>query len=479
MISRFSAKLPWGTVIVILTIFISWGVEQSAHGGEEDTYRSKSFKVQIRHEGFWKDACTYGFAKKSITGWENGLEAGVHFSSFSADGPTQVRIQSLKTVIQSYDITPRTLRSRAVSDGNGLTITLKPLEKAWITLNGDEGDPLFLFCNPPKTPVPRGSIYFGPGIHRLKAPCRPGNGQSIYLDDGAWVVGQIDLRGRNHVNVTGQGVLSGEWGDGILITKEQQKSTLSMILGDQDPRSTGNLVEGIIVVDSPAYNFLAGPDHITNVKLISPWSWSTDGFQMIPRGKGTARIENCFAFIGDDVFFPRENFRGDIEIRDCLVGTCNNSIFQLCYWGETLRHYHQAWIHNITVKSLMKGQGAIFRASLDRNDHHDTGFKNMIFENICIENGLQVPLIQIENRPYYFGGKTYASCGNSSHIVFRNITVEGPVAVQSTLLGRDALNGHRDYLFEKVTINGVLIERSNFGQFLRTNGFTAGIRFQQ
>jgi hypothetical protein len=125
----------------------------------------------------------------------------------------------------------------------------------------------------------------------------------------------------------------------------------------------------------------------------------------------------------------------------------------------------------------MKGQGAVFRASLDRADHLDTGFKNMLFENIRIENGLRVPLIQIENRPYYFGGRTYASCGNSSHLIFRNITVDGDVTIKSTLLGLNPRNGHSDYLFEKVSINGVLIDRSNSIRYLRTNEFCTDIRF--
>lgn len=451
---------------------------QSNLANWQEIYRSKAYKVQIIQGNSLKNVFTYGLAKKSNTGWQTDSEGMVSFCSFSTDAVAKIRIYSLNSKVSSFNITPRSLRSRALLNGQVLNIALKPLEKAWITLNGNEGSPLFLFCDPPKPSVPSGCIYFGPGIHLLKQPCHPANRQTIYMDRGAWVVGSIDLRARSHVRVMGPGVLSGEEKLADSIYRERDRPRYSMIIGDQNQNSLDNRVEGITIVDSPTYNFVCGPDHISNVKLISPWHWSTDGFQMIPRGNGTAMIENCFAFVGDDVFFPRENFRGNIEIRDCLVASCNNSVFQLCYWGDSLHHNYQAWIHNITVRSFIKGQGAVFRASLDRADHLDTGFKNMLFENILIENGLQVPLFQIENRPYYFGRKTYASCGNSSNIVFRNITVEGNAPVRSTLLGLNSRNGHHDYLFEKVTINGLKIDQNNFGSYFQLNDFCSGIRFQ-
>ena len=121
-------------------------------------------------------------------------------------------------------------------------------------------------------------------------------------------MGSIDLRDRSRVTIMGPGVLSGEKWTSEEIARTPGQSMYSMILGSRGRFSIDNRIEDIAIVESPFYNIHDGPEYIRNVKLISPWYWSTDGFQVIPRGMGRlALIERCFAFNGDDVFFPREN----------------------------------------------------------------------------------------------------------------------------------------------------------------------------
>jgi hypothetical protein len=42
-------------------------------------------------------------------------------------------------------------------------------DKVWIVVDRDAGNPLFVFADPPKRPVPKGATYFGAGIHDIGA----------------------------------------------------------------------------------------------------------------------------------------------------------------------------------------------------------------------------------------------------------------------------------------------------------------------
>src|SRR5216684_3259086 len=57
-------------------------------------------------------------------------------------------------------------------------------------------------------------------------------------------------------------------------------------------------IQGITILDSPTTNIFGG-DSVYGVKLLSPWYWSTDGFQ-----GGVNTVDQSFAFVGDNVFFP-------------------------------------------------------------------------------------------------------------------------------------------------------------------------------
>ena len=202
-----------------------------------------------------------------------------------------------------------------------------------------------------------------------------------------------------------------------------------MIFGDgSNTAPKNNRVEGITIVNAPAYNFCHGPDYVGNVKLLSPWRWSTDGFHVSPGSdSGLTLIENCFAFIGDDVFFPSYNFQGNIEIRNCFVSTTNNSVFNLCYWGHTLKHDYTFYAHDIDIKNyLPAASDAIWKASV--NKAPDTGIKNMTFENIRVENDVLGRIWLIENRAYFWPNQTTqpeTRQGNTYNLIFRNITIAG------------------------------------------------------
>jgi hypothetical protein len=55
--------------------------------------------------------------------------------------------------------------------------------------------------------------------------------------------------------------------------------------------------------------------------------------------------------------------------------------------------------------------------------------------------------------------------------------VAGRQGIKSTLLGLNAENGHHDYLFDNVTINGVRLDDSNYRTYFDINQYAWNIRF--
>lgn len=88
----------------------------------------------------------------------------MNFLTFGTTGPVDVRVSKIVGSITSIDVSPHSENIPVVLTGGKAVLTLNPLNKVWITINGDDANPLFLFADPPKPPVPAGATYVGPGI---------------------------------------------------------------------------------------------------------------------------------------------------------------------------------------------------------------------------------------------------------------------------------------------------------------------------
>jgi len=482
----------FGAILAILAV-VFIGCPASENGTDDPTdtnlkeiypgpgtelYRSPLYTVEIWNGEEWVDSYTYSASRTSVTYWHNGEKPTVSFTTFGTTTETDIRIHNLQGNIMSIQISPKAKNIDVQLENGIVQFKLSKLDKVWITINNDDANPLFICADPPKPKIPSGAKYFGPGVHEIGQLFKPKNGQTIYLDGGAWVKGNFDIRGLNNIKIIGPGVLSGEMWTGEMLRDMEWEKTLQyfMILGDYGAQNTGNHLEGVTIVNTPGYCTFGGLNVIRNVKLLSPWFWSTDGFYVMPdRITRKGLIENCLAFIGDDVFFPRENFYGDITIRNCFVGATNNNVFCMSYWPQSLANDYYARVENIDIKTY--NEHAVFQSILDGDvSNAGMGIHNQIFKDIRIEGNIICPLIRIENRPYSWGGDPKSPVlGKSRNIQFINITLEGSQHGKSSILGKDAENGHRDYLFENVRIGGTLVTESNFNNFFTINEFVQGI----
>jgi hypothetical protein len=452
-----------------------------------DTYRSIRYTVDVSTDGTnWTPAYVYQFSRKSVTYWWTGQSPSVNFVTIGADETIQVRVSKIGGAITGVDASPK---SKPISGGkvkNGVaTAPLTPGDKYWLTINGDDANPLFIFVDAPKPEVPAGATYFGPGIQDI-APSTAGHykassGETIYLDGGAWVRGNIDIRGTNGVHVMGPGILSGDlWSgekQGAAVLPFNEFLNYAMITGDFYGGDHA-VVEGITIVDAPGYNFFGGARRVSGIKIFSPWFYSTDAFN------GVSHVDHSFVFNGDNIFAPSwAGVAGEsVTYTACFVATALNSVFTGGYWGNDPNDRFTALAEDMDIRTYNADTdgppllAAVFQIWMD-NSSSAKGYRNQTYRNIRIEGGpkghFNSPILELKNFVYPWGGPTAVNppLGNGYNIVFQDITVSGSEKYRNQLEGWDANNGWHGVVLDNFVENGQIVNPSNLARYFDVNGF--------
>jgi len=453
-----------------------------------DTYKSNLYQVEIADGAQWVPAYVYKFSRSSRCHWHYGASPSVSFVTFGVSGPVDVRVTKLSGAIRSVDISPhRKHVSTSLSSGQAIG-TVQPNDKLWLTIDGDDANPLFVFADNPKPTVPAGATYFGPGIHDI-APAasnhyKASTGEAIYLDGGAWVRGNIDLRGTRNVRIMGPGVLSGDLWSG-----ENQGSgalpfddflNYAMIRGDYFG-GNGATVRGITILDSPGYNFFGGAEIVEGIKVISPWWFSTDGFP------GVSHVDHCFIFNGDNSFAPASAGiqNDDATITSSFGGTTNNSVFTGGYWGYESHKGYTALVDDVDIKTYENGEwvtnpedmlAAAFQVFVDNSDPAQ-GYSNQTYQNVRVEGSVSVPVAILKNLVYMFDPSHSPNppLGNSYNFTFRNISLEGTQKYRSVVRGLDQNNAFHNVLLDNATFGGVAITEGNLATYFDVENTTGAV----
>jgi len=447
-------------------------------------YQSTLYQVEVFNGVSWIPAYVYGFSRLSVTYWHTGTQPSVNFLTFGTTGQVSVRVTKTGGSITSIDVSPHSKKIPVQLVAGQAVLTLNQLNKVWITINGDDANPLFIFADPPKPPVPVGATYVGPGVQTIPqngGHYQPHNGEIIYLDGGAFVRGNLDVTGTHGVQLMGPGVLSGD-----LWTSESISAypfdiwvKFAMITGDWFGGDAAT-VSGVTILASPAYNFFGGANTVSNVKVLSPWFYSTDGFQ------GVSHVDHSFIFNGDNAFAPgAAGVQNDnVTITSCFGGTTENSVFTGGYYGFEAKKGYTALVDDIDVKTYLSDSGgppllaSVFQVYVDNSDPN-AGYSNQTYQNVRIEGNVATPLLELKNTVYPWGG-LYAvnpPLGNSSNFVFRNISLEGTQKYLSQIKGWDANNGFHRVVLENVSFNGTVVTPSNVGSYFDINSYVWGLRF--
>ena len=485
--------IPKFTVLLFLVVLFSTRLsfgEIEVHpepGG--NSHRSDSYSVEVFNGSSWVSSYVYKYSRMSVTLWHNGASPAVNFTTFGVSGPTKVRITKTGSSITSADVSPKSKDISLQVNNGKATVTVNQNHKIWLVLNGDDANPLFIFADGFKPPVPAGATYFGPGVHQIA----PGNSnhyladsyETIYLDGGAWVMGTIDLRGTTDVKVMGPGILSGElWApETIDQLPFEEKKRYMMIRGDWAGNNAA--VEGITIVASPSFNFFAGTRTASNVKLLSPWYYSTDGFQAVNH------VDQSFAFVGDNVFFPMWAGVGKdhVTVTNSFAGTTNNSVFVGGFWGNAATNSFTAIADNIDIKTYNSDAWVAYGSPLTAalveiwidNADDTKQLSNQTYQNIRVEGNVAAPLIQLKNMVYPWGGPNAFDppLDNAYNMMFKNIFLQGTQKLKSEIKGWDAENAIDGVTLQSININGARVNASNFSTYFDVNSWVYGMTVSQ
>lgn len=417
------------------------------------------------------------------------------FASFDLKGETCIRVEC-EFDFEEVIIRPLSLNIQPEISGRTVSFTIKKPCQTVVEFDGTFGA-LHLFADPPeKCEIPAENIlYFGKGEHDV-GTINLQSGQTVYIDEGATVYGQIYGIDVENVKILGKGIL-----DHSRIEAENLPMGTEVV----DPiRPSPILIEygkNIVIKDIVIRDalFLAVRPvccedvHIDNIKIIGNWRYNSDGIDLLNCRR--ALVENCFVRSFDDAYcikgFCFPVFNGQDHHGGKVYDIGEDIIFRNCVafndWGKAFEvgvdlcatEVRNCRFENCDVIHAVAP--ALEVCNVDYSYVHD-----IVFDNIRVEycKTSPEPIIQETEEQLYTGLDSdympplmcaevvYNYCysspgerGRVENITFNNIQVTAPRMPMSTFGGFDSEHGVKNVKVSELYLNGKKIETMDEANF--------------
>ncbi|MDE7437583.1 MAG: endo-polygalacturonase [Muribaculaceae bacterium] len=419
------------------------------------------FTINVRQNGgAWQPVVSYPVKVDEVIGAKHSTSVA-SMAYFDFDGPVDVEVIAHRESVKSARIRPLSYDLKPEVCGDTLRFTLDRPRNLSVEVNGDIFHNLHLFANPLDSHRPSAKeiklaqkgknkklIYFGPGVHRLPGDTlRVASGQTVYVDGGARVYGQLIADGVNDVRFYGRGEIHPEGrGEGIYIKRSK----------DVD-------AEGVIVTQIPVGK--SDGVNIDNVKSISYYGWG-DGMNVF--ASNNVHYNNVFCRNSDDcstIYATRKGFSGG----------CDNILMENSTLWADVAHPIMIGLHGaateIGVDAPADTISNVTYRNIDILDHKEAQIdyqgcmaivcgdnnivRDLVFDNIRVEDFRQGQLFNIRlpfNLKY-----CKAPGGKVSDVLFKDITYNGNNAEMSIIAGYDDDRTVDNITFDNLVINGVHI----------------------
>ncbi len=368
-------------------------------------------------------------------------------SQFTVDGRTTIEILSSQAII-NFEIRPRHLGVKAKKMGKKLNFSVTKPQMLMIDINDYE--PLCLFQTPAEQNIPDRNdpnvLYYTKGTHEAGI-INPKNGQTIYLEQGAYVKGRIYGENVNDVTIRGRGIL-----DARGFTDKPKK-----ICGIEFKNCNSILIDGIGLRSGEWWQtlfLLCENVEVKNMNLMS-FGVNNDGIDI--DGVTDFKVSNCFIGCGDDGFGWHAldaEANGQPPTKNCIAQNC---VIYNTHAGNGLRvgaSMETELFENITFKDITVLAHA--NAGI-RSDHSDWAkIRNLMFEDFYIEQAGRPIEIRIEKTKYSNSTGFRDERGQIDGLYFKNVVASGGNVI---LEGFDAEHLIRNVEFENVKVGDSLILR--------------------
>lgn len=417
------------------------------------------FSVEVRQDGgAWQPVSVYPVNVDEVRGVGHHVETA-SMAYFDFDGRVEVRVVSNRKKVKDARVRPLSYNIIPACVGDTLTFSLDKPRNLSVEVNGDIFHNLHLFANPLDKFRPtekeiknalkkkKGSklVYFGPGIHQLPGDTmRIASGQTIYIDGGARVFGELIAEGVRDVKFYGRGEVH-PTGRGFGVSIRRSKNVEA---------------DGIMVTQIP----VGGSDsvRINNVKSISYYGWG-DGMNVF--ASNNVDYNNVFCRNSDDcstVYATRKGF----------VGGCKNIKMENSTLWADVAHPIMIGLHGSATEIGIDAPADTIQNILYKNidilDHQEKQIdyqgcfaincgdnnvvRNITFDDIRVEDFRQGQLVNIR---IFFNEKYCAAPGTCvKDVLFKDITYNGNNAEMSIIAGYDDTRKVSDITFENLVING-------------------------
>ncbi len=451
-------KRIFPTLVALASVFVA-GATVVTYPAGPGVETLDDFTVCVRQGGDWQPVAVYPVKVDEVRGTKHCVETA-SMAYFDFDGTVEVSVRYNKGAVDSARVRPLSYKIAPEVSGETVTFTLTRPSNLSVEVNGDIFHNLHLFANPLDAHRPtakeikragkKGSklVYFGPGVHRLPGDTlRVQSGQTVYIDGGARVYGELIAEGVSDVRFYGRGEVHPKGrGFGISVRRSRRVEA-----------------NGPVVTQIP----IGGSDSvsITNVKSISYYGWG-DGMNVF--ASNNVRYDSVFCRNSDDcstVYATRKGF----------VGGCRNITMENSTLWADVAHPIMIGLHGSAAELGLDAApdtiSNVTYRNIDILDHQerqldyqgcfaiDCGDNNLVenitFDDIRIEDFRLGRLFDIR----IFYNKKYCAAPGSGvrDILFRDIVYNGGNAELSLISGYSPERKVENITFENLTINGVKI----------------------
>lgn len=421
------------------------------------------YTVEVRQLGNWEDVAVYPVKLAEVINGKTTVRTA-SMAYFDFDGEVEVRVIAnyVKTTpdgrVESARVRPLSYGITPAVHGDTLTFSLSKPENISVEVNGNLFRNLHLFANPidqhrpsaktlreaqkqggKKNSKYKDLIYFAPGIHHLPGDSlRIESGQTVYIDGGARVFGQLIVQDAENVRIYGRGEVHPEGrGEGVYIKNSRDVEA-----------------EGIIVTQIP----VGGSDgvKIENVKSLSSYGWG-DGMNVF--ASRNVHYNRAFCRNSDDcstIYATRKGF----------TGGCSDILMENSTLWADVAHPIMVGIHgnvevpdtiervtyrNLDILDQQEGQ-LDYQGVFAINCGDENLIRDLTFDNIRIEQLRRGSLFNIR---IFYNTKYCLAPGRGIHdILFKDITYNGTGDELSMIIGYNEERTVSGITFDNLVING-------------------------
>lgn len=348
-------------------------------------------------------------------------------------------------------------------DAQTIEFELDHPTKVSVEFDGDRNHNLFVFADTPlERPVHDDLIYFGPGEHEAGF-INMRSGQTVFIDEGAVVYGQIDARGANHIRIMGRGILCGSQA----VHDFQQRRSMIYCRGCKDVR-----VEGVFFRGSPSWTLcFSDCDSVMldNIKEVC-WMRNSDGIDLC--NTSNVVIRNSFLRNYDDNIslknydVPSGRTTSHVQMLDCtLWADCAHNIVV----GPENRPALP--MENVSFEkiNILEARETAYpwRGAIGVMGSDDGTFRNILFRDIRLDHIRG-------GQPFAVEFCRYKTIGQEvKNVRLENISVDGDTVgmPRSTVKGLDEAHCIEGFQLRDLRINGKKVKQKEMGRHIEVNEF--------